>query len=130
MKLGDLFMSFKSMFQDVRTAVDYVHLKVAAPCSSLPINFLIDSQFLQGDLKRLTVENLPKFVQRDERLPILLDRLRANGAKAFLLTNSEFIYTDRIMRYLLEPVSGDSLAGRLMLSLSRSSRRRRATASG
>ena len=41
-KLGDLFMSYKSMFQDVRTAVDYVHLK--------------------GDLKRLTVENLSKFV--------------------------------------------------------------------
>ena len=27
-KLGDLFMSYRSMFQDVRTAVDFVHLKV------------------------------------------------------------------------------------------------------
>ena len=31
-KLGDLFMSYKSMFQDVRTAVDYVHLKVNSYC--------------------------------------------------------------------------------------------------
>ena len=29
-KLGDLFMSYKSMFQDVRTAVDHVHLKVGS----------------------------------------------------------------------------------------------------
>ena len=29
-KLGDLFMSYRSMFQDVRTAVDFVHLKVSA----------------------------------------------------------------------------------------------------
>jgi 5'-nucleotidase len=83
-KLGDLFMSYKSMFQDVRTAVDYVHLK--------------------GDLKRLTVENLSKFVQRDDRLPTLLVRLRANGAKVFLLTNSDYNYTDKIMKYILEPV--------------------------
>jgi len=27
-KGGDLFMSFKSIFQDVRSAVDYVHLQV------------------------------------------------------------------------------------------------------
>lgn len=81
-KLGDLFMSYRSMFQDVRTAVDFVHLK--------------------GDLKRLTVENLSKFVQRDDRLPILLTRLRANGAKVFLLTNSDYNYTDKIMKYLLE----------------------------
>lgn len=77
-------MSYKSMFQDVRTAVDYVHIK--------------------GDLKRLTVENLPKFVQRDDRLPTLLVRLRANGAKVFLLTNSDYNYTDKIMKYILEPV--------------------------
>lgn len=72
------------MFQDVRTAVDYVHLK--------------------GDLKRLTVENLSKFVQRDDRLPTLLIRLRENGAKVFLLTNSDYNYTNKIMKYILEPV--------------------------
>lgn len=83
-KLGDLFMSYKSMFQDVRTAVDYVHLK--------------------GDLKRLTVENLTKFVQRDDRLPTLLVRLRENGAKVFLLTNSDYNYTNKIMKYILEPL--------------------------
>uniref|UniRef100_A0A8C8IAH2 Cytosolic purine 5'-nucleotidase n=2 Tax=Oncorhynchus TaxID=8016 RepID=A0A8C8IAH2_ONCTS len=32
-KNGDLFMSYKSMFQDVRDAVDWVHLKVKQPPS-------------------------------------------------------------------------------------------------
>lgn len=30
-KNGDLFMSYKSMFQDVRDAVDWVHFKVIHP---------------------------------------------------------------------------------------------------
>lgn len=30
-KHGDLFMSYKSMFQDVRDAVDWVHFKVSRP---------------------------------------------------------------------------------------------------
>jgi len=81
-KLGDLFMSYKSMFQDVRTAVDYVHLK--------------------GDLKRRTVENLDQYVRRDDRLPMLLQRLRDNGAKVFLLTNSDYRYTHEIMNYLMQ----------------------------
>jgi len=77
-------MSYQSMFQDVRTAVDYVHIK--------------------GDLKKLTVENLDEYVKRDERLPMLLRRLRENGAKVFLLTNSDYNYTNHIMKYLLESV--------------------------
>lgn len=35
-KNGDLFMSYKSMFQDVRDAVDWVHFKV----SRVPQRFL------------------------------------------------------------------------------------------
>lgn len=30
-KNGDLFMSYKGMFQDVRDAVDWVHFKVSSP---------------------------------------------------------------------------------------------------
>ena len=35
-KDGDLFMSFKSMFQDVRDAVDWVHFKVNTTASDSP----------------------------------------------------------------------------------------------
>ncbi|KAG5855690.1 hypothetical protein ANANG_G00051770 [Anguilla anguilla] len=80
-KDGDLFMSFKSMFQDVRDAVDWVHFK--------------------GTLKVKTVENLEKYVVKDGKLPLLLSRMNEVG-KVFLATNSDYKYTDKIMTYLFD----------------------------
>ncbi|XP_038816104.1 cytosolic purine 5'-nucleotidase-like isoform X1 [Salvelinus fontinalis] len=80
-KDGDLFMSFKSMFQDIRDAVDWVHFK--------------------GTLKEKTVENLEKYVVRDAKLPLLLSRLN-EVAKVFLATNSDYKYTHKIMTYLFD----------------------------
>uniref|UniRef100_A0A8C6UMX9 5'-nucleotidase, cytosolic IIb n=2 Tax=Neogobius melanostomus TaxID=47308 RepID=A0A8C6UMX9_9GOBI len=80
-KDGDLFMSYKSMFQDVRDAVDWVHFK--------------------GTLKEKTVENLEKYVVRDGKLPLLLSRMN-EVAKVFLATNSDYKYTDKIMTYLFD----------------------------
>lgn len=79
---GDVFMSYKSIFQDVHSAVDWVHL--------------------HGDLKSETIKNLEKYVHRDEKLPVLLNRLREHGAKTVLITNSEYEYTNKIMTYLLD----------------------------
>ncbi|XP_026464702.1 cytosolic purine 5'-nucleotidase-like [Ctenocephalides felis] len=81
-RAGNLFMSFKSIFQDVRGAVDWVHI--------------------QGDLKRRTVENLDQYVKKDIRLPMVLSRIRESGAKVFLLTNSDYNFTDRIMTHLFD----------------------------
>uniref|UniRef100_A0A8D0DC05 Cytosolic purine 5'-nucleotidase n=1 Tax=Sander lucioperca TaxID=283035 RepID=A0A8D0DC05_SANLU len=72
-KDGDLFMSYKSMFQDVRDSVDWVHLK--------------------GSLKEKTVENLEKYVVKDPKLPLLLSRMN-EVAKVFLATNSDYKYTE------------------------------------
>ncbi|KAL8607087.1 hypothetical protein ACOMHN_008673 [Nucella lapillus] len=74
-KCGDLTMTFTSIYQDVLSATGFVHAK-------------------QGPLKRETVKNVEKYVQRDERLPLLLDRLRSNGAKVFLATNSDYTYSN------------------------------------
>ncbi|XP_071769656.1 5'-nucleotidase, cytosolic II, like 1 [Centroberyx gerrardi] len=84
---GDLFMSFRSMFQDVRDAMDFVH----------------DT----GSLKDRTIKNLEKYVVKDPNLPILLSRIK-EIAKVFLATNSDYNYTEAIMKYLLE---GDSKPG-------------------
>ncbi|XP_037920038.1 cytosolic purine 5'-nucleotidase isoform X2 [Hermetia illucens] len=81
-KWGELAMSFKSIFQDVRRAVDWVHI--------------------QGDLKKKTIENLDEYVKKDPRLPMVLSRIRESGAKVFILTNSDYNYTDRIMTYLFD----------------------------
>jgi len=45
---------------------------------------------------------LEKYVKHDKRLPYMLKRLRENGAKTFLLTNSDYSYTYPIMAYLLD----------------------------
>ncbi|XP_055871726.1 cytosolic purine 5'-nucleotidase-like isoform X1 [Biomphalaria glabrata] len=79
---SNIHMSFKSIFQDARAAVDWLHS--------------------HGDLKSSTMANLEKYVHKDDRLPILLDRIRQIGAKTVLITNSGYEYTDKIMTYLLD----------------------------
>lgn len=81
-RCGDLMMSFKSIFQDVRSAVDYIHL--------------------HGDLKSKTIEDIEQYLKKDERLPMFLSRIRESGAKVFILTNSEYNFTDKIMTYLFD----------------------------
>ena len=44
---------------------------------------------------------MEEYVHKDERLPILLNRMRESGVKVFLLTNSDYWYTNKIMGYLL-----------------------------
>lgn len=77
---ANLFMPFKSMFQDVRNAFDQIHA--------------------DGSLKQETVDSIEKYVMRDEKIPSLFDRMRENGKKVFLLTNSGYKYTNQIMSYL------------------------------
>lgn len=51
-------------------------------------------------------------MKKDKRLPILLNRIRESGAKAFLLTNSDYNFTNKIMTYLFDfdecPLGPDS----------------------
>ncbi|XP_076461422.1 cytosolic purine 5'-nucleotidase-like isoform X2 [Babylonia areolata] len=82
-KCGDLTMTFTSIYQDVLNATSCVHDK-------------------EGPLKRETVKNVEKYVERDERLPTLLDRLRSNGQKVFLATNSDYTYSNAIMSYIFD----------------------------
>jgi hypothetical protein len=52
---------------------------------------------MQGQLKKITVENLSTYVVKDERLPMLMQRLTDSGAKTFLLTNSDWWYTNEVL---------------------------------
>ncbi|KAL5021491.1 hypothetical protein ScPMuIL_000646 [Solemya velum] len=84
---GDLYMSFKSIFQDVRAAVDWLHM--------------------HGTLKQKTVDEIDKYVMKDDRLPLILDRLREHGGKTMIITNSDHWYTDKVMEYLLDSPAED-----------------------
>ncbi|XP_002741392.1 cytosolic purine 5'-nucleotidase-like [Saccoglossus kowalevskii] len=79
---GDLFMTWKGIHQDVRAAVDWVHDK--------------------GTLKQDTLNNIEHYVIKDARLPMLMHRLKETGRKVFLITNSDYSYTQAIMTYLFD----------------------------
>lgn len=89
-----MWLSYKSLFQDVRGAVDYVHVK--------------------GSLKAKTCENLAKYIKKDPRLPQMLYNLQKSGAKTFLLTNSEWEYTDKVMHFLLD-IPGSPHEGKILI---------------
>ncbi|XP_064599743.1 cytosolic purine 5'-nucleotidase-like [Liolophura sinensis] len=82
-KSGDVTMTYMSIYQDLMVAVDHVHAK-------------------KGPLKSETLKNLEKYVTKTNKLPMFLDRVRSNGAKVFLATNSDFVYTNGVMTYLFD----------------------------
>lgn len=80
-KTGQVFMSYHSIFQDIRESFDWVHL--------------------EGKLKETILKNVEKYVAKDDRLGPFLRRVKEGGKKSFLLTNSPYSYTNGIMNYLL-----------------------------
>ena len=72
-KCGNQFISFRSMFQDVRDTIDYLHgAGVIKTC-------------IRGDLNLYVINN-------GDRLRSLLTRIRDRNARIFLLTNSNYDY--------------------------------------
>lgn len=78
----NVFLSYKSLYQDIRASVDWIHN--------------------QGTLKDETLADLPRYAHRDSRLPHLLNRLRESGRKVILITNSGYSYTNGILNYLFD----------------------------
>ncbi|CAH1258467.1 NT5C2 [Branchiostoma lanceolatum] len=81
-RIGDVFMSYMGIHNDVRAAVDWVHMK--------------------GSMKQETVDNMDKYVVKEPKIPMLLHRMREAGAKVFLVTNSDYWYTEKVMTYLFD----------------------------
>jgi len=75
--------SYKELFLDLRKAIDHIHLE--------------DSM----ELKSRAIADLPRYVKKDGRLPLMLQKIKDGGRKTFLLTNSDWWYTRHIMHYLL-----------------------------
>lgn len=61
-------------------------------------------------MKSKTIANMEEFVKKDERLPMLLSRIRESGAKIFLLTNSDYTFTNCIMTYLFDYPHGPQVS--------------------
>jgi len=62
----------------------------------------IDEAHRDGTILERVASDFPRFVVKDHDLAPTLHKLRSAGKKLFLLTNSRWPYTDRMMSYLLD----------------------------
>lgn len=74
-------VDYGKLFTDVRTCADLSHQ--------------------DGSILDDVLSDLPRYVDRDRELGVLLHKFRSAGKRLFLLTNSGPQYTDAMMRYLL-----------------------------
>ena len=75
-------LDFGRLYDDVREAIDSVHR--------------------DNSLKRAVRRDMARYIYRDPELGPALHRLRSGGKKLFLLTNSQWDYTQAVMSHLLD----------------------------
>jgi 5'-nucleotidase len=55
----------------------------------------------------LVISDISKYIKKDEKLKKLLTLMSKSGKKIFLLTNSEFYYSNLVLGYLLNDKEKD-----------------------
>ena len=74
-------VDYDKLFADIRESIDEAHR--------------------DGTILDEVASDLPRFIDRDPALAQTLHKLRSAGKKLFLLTNSRWPYTEKMMTYLL-----------------------------
>jgi 5'-nucleotidase len=82
MEKRGLHVDYAKTFTDIRESIDEAHR--------------------DGTILETVASDFPRFVMRDHDLAPTLHKLRSSGKKLFLLTNSRWSYTDKMMSYLLD----------------------------
>jgi 5'-nucleotidase len=82
MELRGLAIDYARAFTDIRESIDEAHR--------------------DGTIVETLAAHFPQFVNKDRELASTLHKLRSSGKKLFLLTNSRWPYTDKMMTYLLD----------------------------
>ena len=75
--------TYEELYRDVRGAVDLCHR--------------------DGVIKDEVARNPSKYIKKDAGMVEMLKRLKDDGKKVFLLTNSLWEYTQTVMSYLVDP---------------------------
>lgn len=77
---GDM-PNYEKIFHDIRFAMDAIHSN--------------------GQLKNVICDRLGDFIVQDRSIVQALRKMRAEGKKTFLLTNSNLLYTDTVLSFVL-----------------------------
>uniref|UniRef100_A0A1I7VKR8 5'-nucleotidase domain-containing protein 4 n=1 Tax=Loa loa TaxID=7209 RepID=A0A1I7VKR8_LOALO len=72
-------------------------VQVCIQCESAVVGTSISS------LKADVLQNLDKYIIKDNRIKPLLQLINAHGGRTFLLTNSNYSYTNGVLSYLIGP---------------------------
>lgn len=67
------------------------------------LNYVLDQAHRDGSLKDRVRENLKHFIVIDTEVVEGLERFKAHGKKLFVLTNSDFNYTQLLLDYCITP---------------------------
>ncbi|CAI4225615.1 unnamed protein product [Auanema sp. JU1783] len=78
---GDVVLYYRSIFQDCRKAIDWVHI--------------------ESNMKEMIMNDPAKYVEKDPRAGPMFQQLRQHDKQTFLLTNSDWKYTNVMMTFLL-----------------------------
>ncbi|MDI1435982.1 HAD-IG family 5'-nucleotidase [Polyangium sorediatum] len=89
-----LYTGIVEAFEARRIELDYATLFT-------DIRECIDEAHRDGSILDVVLSDLPRFIERDPLLAPTLHKLRSAGKRLFLLTNSRWPYTERMMTYLL-----------------------------
>ncbi len=89
-----LYTALVDAFEQRGMAIDYGKL-------FSDIRESIDEAHRDGTILDAVLGDLPRFIRRDPDLAPTLHKLRSAGKKLFVLTNSRWPYTDKMMTYLL-----------------------------
>jgi 5'-nucleotidase len=65
------------------------------------VRAMIDEAHADGSLKSVITGHLDRYIRVDQELRTVLEEFRRSGKKLFLLTNSEWRYTDALLRHIL-----------------------------
>ncbi|HET9253492.1 MAG TPA: HAD-IG family 5'-nucleotidase [Candidatus Eisenbacteria bacterium] len=79
-------VDYEKLYQDVREMIDEAHR--------------------DGSLKSVITSDLDRYIRLDPEVRTVLEEFRRSGKKLFLLTNSEWSYTDKLMRHILQRGKG------------------------
>ncbi|MEZ5065003.1 MAG: HAD-IG family 5'-nucleotidase [bacterium] len=89
-----LYLLLVDFFEDLRRPTDFHQMYK-------DVRAMIDEAHADGSIKREIVQDPGRFLEVDPYLPQFLASLRAEGKTVFLLTNSEYYYTDVLLNHLL-----------------------------
>ena len=89
-----LYVALVDAFEQRGMAIDYGRL-------FSDIRESIDEAHRDGTILDAVLGDLPRFIRRDPDLAPTLHKLRSAGKRLFVLTNSRWPYTDKMMTHLL-----------------------------